>query len=208
MKNNHTFIIAEMAWAHDGSLDLARQIIKGASDARADAISVHITNMPAYMVRNYKSLAGQTLSEGREDVDIYGYQDKINIKDKDWGPLFRYARNLGLKVCAMTNDLASVALCQKLKPEMYAIHASCFLEEDLIREVGKQKKPVVLRIGGATLGEIEWVIRLLKEEGSGEIILLHGIQLYPTTIEDHHPVIGHSTSQCDSAGTKIFPNAG
>lgn len=185
-KHNHTFIIAEMAWAHEGSVDIAKTIIKGAADAGADAISVHITNMPAYMVQNYKSLSGQTLSEGREDVNIYNYQDKINIKDKDWGPLFSYARKFKLKVCAMTNDLPSLALCQKLKPEMYAIHASCFLEEDLIRSVGRQGNPVVLRIGGATLGEIEWVVHLLKEEGAGEIILLHGIQLYPTTIEGHH----------------------
>lgn len=181
-----TFIIAEMAWAHDGLPEKAKTIMKGAKEAGADAISVHITNMPAYMVKHYKSLAGKTLSEGREDFNIYAYQDAINIKDKDWPGLFSYAKKLGLAILAMPNDHPSIALCRKLKPDAHVIHASCFTDEDFVSAVGKEKKPVILRMGGATIGEIERTVRLLQHAGASEVVLLHGIQLYPTNIGDTH----------------------
>ncbi len=180
------FIIAEMAWSHDGSLGNAKKIIKGAAEAGADAVSFHVTSMKNYMVKDYGCAAGQTLSAGKEEEKIYDYLEKINLKNRDWEELFPYAKNLGLDICVMPNDFESFNFSKKLNPDNYVIASACFLEEDFIREVAKQKKPVILRIGGATLAEIEEVVNLIKKEGNNEIILLHGIQLYPTKLEDTH----------------------
>lgn len=184
--NHPVFIIAEMAWSHDGSLAKAKKIIKGTSDAGADAISVHITSIKDYMVKAYGSAAGQTLSAGKEQEIIYDYLERINLKDSHWEELFSYARSLGLAVCAMPNDIQSLRLCEKLNPDSYVIAATCFVEEDLVSEVAKQRKPVILRIGGASLGEVENTINIIKRQGTEDIILLHGIQLYPTKLEDTH----------------------
>jgi len=186
MKNNKTFIIAEMAWSHDGSLEKAKKIVKGASDAGADAISVHITSMPDYMVKSYGAKAGQTLSAGRESVSVYDYLVNINLKKDEWGKLFLYAKKCGLKVVVMPNDRPSLKFASTLKPDMYVIAAACFTEEDFVASVAKEKKPVILRIGGATLGEIEETIHTLKHNGASDITLLHGIQLYPTGVGDTH----------------------
>ena len=184
-EEHSVFIVAEMAWSHDGSVDKAKKIIKGAADAGADAISVHITCMEDYMVHGYKCLAGQTLSAGNEDVSIYNYLDKINLTDSAWKEIFPYARKHKIIICAMCNDIKSFEFCRdELKPEIYVISSACCLEYDLIREIAKEMKPVILRIGGLTLGEIEKVISLIKNEGNNEIILLHGIQMYPTKLED------------------------
>jgi len=178
------FIIAEMAWAHDGSLKKAKKIIKGAANAGANAISLHITNMEDYMVKDYGCSAGQTVSIGKEKLNIYKYLEKINLKDKEWKELISYAKGLGLTICVMPNDFKSLSLCKKIKPDMYVIAAACFVEEDFVIEIAKEKKPVILRIGGATLAEIKKVVSLVKKHGSKKIILLPGIQLYPTKTED------------------------
>ena len=180
------FVIAEMAWSHDGSLEKAKAIVKGTSDAGADAISIHVTSMKDYMVKAYGAAAGQTLSAGKEQEIVYDYLNRINLNNSDWKELFAYARSLGLAICAMTNDIKSLRLCEKLKPDAYVIATACFVEENLVSEIAKQKKPVILRIGGATLGEIENTINLINRLGTGDIMLLHGIQLYPTRIEDTH----------------------
>jgi sialic acid synthase SpsE len=182
--NQPAFVIAEMAWSHDGSIEKAKAIIKGASDAGADAISIHITSMKNYMVKDYGAAAGKAVSTGKEQEVIYNYLDRVNLKDNDWKELFSFARKVGLNICVMPNDLRSLEFSAGLKPDAYVIAAACFVEENLVIEVAKQKKPVILRIGGATLGEIERVIGLLRENGIEDIILLHGIQAYPTKIED------------------------
>lgn len=180
------FIIAEMAWSHDGSVDNAKKIIKGAAEAGADAISFHFTCLKDYMVKDYGCSAGQTLSAGKESEKIYDYLEKINLKNSDWEELFPYAKNLGLDICVMPNDFESFRLSKKLNPDIYVIASACFLEEDFIKEIAREKKPIILRIGGATLSEIERAVNLIKKEGNDEIVLLHGIQLYPTRVEDAH----------------------
>jgi len=178
------FIIAEMAWAHDGLVEKAKKIVKGAADAGADAISLHITSIKDYMVKDYGCSAGQTLSVGKRKENIYNYLDRINLKNSDWEELFSYAKSLGLVICVMPNDIQSLRLCEKLGADSYVIAAACFVEENLVSEVAKQKKPMILRIGGATLGEIESTVNLIREQGTEDMILLHGFQLYPTKIED------------------------
>jgi len=178
------FIIAEMAWSHDGSVNKAKRIIRGAARAGADAISFHITNMEDYMVKGYGCSASEILKNKKRKTTIYNYLDKINLKEKDWKKLFAFAKGLKLKICAMPNDKKSLKLCSKLNPQMYVLAAACFSEEDFIIEMAKKRKPVILRIGGATLSEIEKVINLIKKNGNSKIILLHGIQLYPTKIEN------------------------
>lgn len=185
-KSNKTFIIAEMAWAHDGSLEKAKKIAKAASDAGADAVGIHITSMPDYMVKRYGSNAGQTLSAGNESVCVYDYLVKINLKKEEWAAFFSYTKKLGLKIAVMPNDRPSLKFSSALKPDIYVIAAACFTEEDFVALVAKEKKPVVLRIGGATLGEIENTVRILQKGGATNITLLHGIQLYPTHVADTH----------------------
>jgi sialic acid synthase SpsE len=180
------FIIAEMAWSHDGSAAKAKAIIKGAAEAGADAISVHITSLPDYMVKDYGRAAKHTISVGKRKEDIYTYLDRLNLKSKDWQMLFAYARGLGLAICAMPNDMPSLVFCRELKPDAYVIAAACFAEERMVKEIAREKKPVILRIGGATLDEIKKVVNLIQKQGTTDIILLHGIQLYPTKIEDTH----------------------
>src|SRR3972149_6846738 len=141
------FVIAEMAWAHDGSLEKAKKIFLAASRAGADAISVHITSLEDYMVRDYGRQAKSTLSVGQRTEDVYDYLDRINIKKSWWKELFPYARSLGLAVCAMPNDIPSLKLCDELSPGSYVIAAACFAEERLVSEIAGRKKPVILRIG-------------------------------------------------------------
>ena len=69
MAEQPIYIIAEMAYSHDGSPDLARDIVAKAAAADADAISVHFTHMPDYMVRHYGAGPGR-VSASRRKTDI------------------------------------------------------------------------------------------------------------------------------------------
>ena len=179
-----TFIIGEMAWSHDGSLENAKKIIKGLADAKGDAISIHITHMEDYMTKIYLGSKGITVSGGETRSNIYDYLVKINLSENDWIDLYAYAKNLGLLTCAQCNDMQSLTFSKKVNPDLYVIPAACFAEEDFLVATAKTKKPIILRVGGATKEETKSAIRLLKNNGNSRILLLHGIQMYPTKIED------------------------
>lgn len=180
-----TFIIAEMAWSHDGSVKKAKKIIDAAADARADAICFHLTSMEDYMVPHYRTGKGR-VSAGKETIPIYEYLSNINLNKKDWKVLFSHAKKQGLLICVMCNDLPSVALGSELGADGYIISPASLCEEDLVKEVAGKKKPVFLRIGGANIAEVEKAIDWVRKTGNGDIVLIHGFQSYPTKIEDTH----------------------
>jgi len=177
------FIVAEMAWSHDGTVEKAKKIIKAAAEAKADDINFHITSLQDYMIPQYGSGRGR-VSAGKDAQHIYNYLKSINLDKKDWEELFIYAREQGLIISAMCNDVPSVEFASNLEPDIYVISSSCFSEEELVKRVAQKKKPIFLRVGGAYLGEIEKTIFLIKESGNDDIALIHGFQNYPTKLED------------------------
>jgi len=177
------FIIAEMAWSHDGKAENARRIIDAAVEAKADAVCFHITSMEDYMVPHYKTGKGR-VSAGKETRPIYEYLAEINLKEKDWAELFPYSKKKGLLMCTMCNDPPSVKLAAKLGTDAYVISPAALAEEDLVKETAKNGKAVLLRIGGALMEEVERVIRWIKQAGNEDIALIYGFQNYPTRLED------------------------
>ncbi len=178
-----TYVIAEMAYSHDGSRALAEAIVNAAADAGADAISIHITHMPDYMVRHYGSGPGR-VSAGKEERSIYEYLVEISLSFDDWRRVAETAGRRGLDVVVMANDAASLTFAQTLDPAAFVISAAAFEELDFIDRIGATGRPVYLRVGGATLGEIETVVERLRASGNERITLLYGHQNYPTKISD------------------------
>ena len=184
MNKERVTIVAEVAWAHDGSLDKAIRIMQAARDAGADAIGIHITDMATYMVPHYGSGEGR-VSAGKEHMKVFKYLQDINLSNDEWVKFAVAARATGIALCVMPNDHASLVFCESaIKPEFYVLTAAAFVESEFIVAVAQTGRPTLFRIGGATIGEIEACLMLFRSNGGGEPILLHGFQNYPTKLED------------------------
>lgn len=176
------FIIAEVAWAHDGDPAKAQRIVEGAAAAGADAISIHVTSLPDYMIASYGN-AG-TVSAGKPASAIYDYLEGINLKPEVIRSLSDAAKKAGLALCLMPNDVPSLALAREIGPDALVLSPACFVEEDFVDALASAGLPVILRIGGATLGEIESTVTRLRAGGATDLLLLHGFQTYPTHLEE------------------------
>lgn len=184
----NAYIIAEMAWSHTGSLERALEILEGAHRAGVDAISIHITDMPTYMVEGYKCIAGTTLSgSADQNTTIYNFLERINLTKEHWRIFDARAAELGIELVVMCNDRVSLEFSKHLKVRHYVLSASSFLEFDFIAEIVCLNPDIILRTGGATANEVERVLdRIFATEPKAKVCLLAGIQLYPTPIEELH----------------------
>ena len=188
---NKTYIIAEMAWSHTGSYDTAVELLKAAKDAGSDAIGIHITDMETYMTKDYRCIAGQTLSSrGEEDSDsenVYSYLDKINLNNSEWLKFNREAQKINFDIVAMCNDFNSFLFSKNMNIEKYVLAASLFHENELIKAIVEYNNNIIIRIGGASLKEIDEIIDFIfKVDENSRINLLAGIQLYPTPVDQLH----------------------
>lgn len=185
---NKTYVIAEMAWSHNGIFENALKMIEGAKTAGADAIGIHLTDLASYMTKNYKCLAGKTLStEAQDGVNIYEYLEKIHLTESEYAEICRFSHNIGLDIVAMCNDESSFNMSKDLGITKYVISAASFNEFELIEKIVRFNNDIILRIGGATLSEIDKVIEfILAVDKNSSINILAGIQLYPTPIDQLH----------------------
>jgi len=176
------FIVAETAWAHDGSKANAKRIIEGAAEAEADAVNIHITSLEDYMVPSYTGGVGKS-SSTTASKPLYEYLKSINLSFEDWAELTDLAKSHGLKLSVLCNDLKSLEFSSTLNPDLYTIHLSCLGEEELVKKAASKGRPVMLNIGGARLGEVEKALGWVQEGGAG-VAVMYGVQTYPTKIED------------------------
>lgn len=180
---NPTFIIAEMAWSHDGSFDNAKFIVEAAAAAKSDAICIHLTSMPDYMVKDY-SVTRCGASGAVNDEKLYDFLSKKNLSNTYWSEIIKRAKELGLAICVMCNDNASIDFALSEDVDAFVVPPASMNEASLLNRIAKSGKPVFLRIGGAYIDEIEFAIKHMSKFGTDRIALIYGFQIFPTPLDE------------------------
>lgn len=176
-------VIAEVAWAHDGSVDLGKVIIDGAAESGAAAINFHVTDLGDYMTPFYGAGPGR-VSGGQDIGNVYKYLEKINLTFSQISELVQHARSRKLAVSLMPNDFPSLRFCiEKARPDLITIHPSCIFDEAYVRAAAEPRTPLMLYTGGLKLGEIDSVVGWAASAGNESLILQYGFQTYPTPVE-------------------------
>lgn len=173
------FILAEMAWAHDGKRDLALAIADGAADAGANGLNIHLTDLGSYMVRDYGSGPGR-VSAGKDVKPVFDYLTEIALSPTDWEHVAGRVHDRGIALSTMCNDPRSLELADRLEPDVHLIAPGAIGDQDFIRAIASRGKPVIVSIGGSSLAEIEGTIALCRDAGAGGVIIQYGYQAYPT----------------------------
>lgn len=180
---NPIYVIAEMAWSHDGELQKAKTIVNAAINSKANAICFHLTSMEDYMVPDYGvPKSGASAAVGAKP--IYEFLKEKNLSNSDWKILFSQARDKQLDVLVMPNDEPSFNLAKKLGADGYVIAPATMGELEFLKKIATSGKPLFIRTGGATLQEIERTVKLTLNSGNKNVLLIHGFQSFPTDPKD------------------------
>ena len=167
--SRNTLVIAEMANAHDGNVEIAKKIIKASADGGANAVKVQ------------RILADEISVPG---YSYYEILKKCEMPIDEWKGLVEYAKDLGLMVFADVFGETSLADMEQFNLDAYEIHSSDITNSILIKKVAETGKPVFLYVGGASLDDAEYAVAKAKEYGATEIAIMHGFQNFPTKLED------------------------
>lgn len=161
-------IIAEIANAHQGNKVNALNLASAAFKANAHSVKFQIYFAYEFLSKKhkrYEHFKKQSFNQNQWDWIIKSLRRKYKKK-------FIYADVFGL-------DALKLAI--KLNLDGIKIHSSDLSNLELINHLKNYKKKIFISCGGSTLIEIYNVINFLPKKN---IILLHGFQSYPTSIED------------------------
>lgn len=178
------FIIAELSANHNGSLEVAKETIRAAKRAGADAIKLQ-TYTPDTMTLKVKKddflLKQDTIWDGRYLYDLY---EEASTPWEWHKELFELAAEEGLECFSSPFDATAVDFLEKLEVPAYKIASFEITDIPLIELVASKKKPVIISTGIAGKEDIELALDACRRKGNENIALLKCTSSYPAPIEE------------------------
>jgi pseudaminic acid synthase len=182
--NEKIFIIAELSANHGHDINIAKDTIKAAKEAGADAIKIQTYTADTLTIdcdNKYFKLESGTIWDGRTLYDLY------SEAYTPWGwqkELMEYAKSIGLIFFSTPFDKTAVDFLEELDVPVYKVASFEIMDIPLIEYIASKGKPMIMSTGVASLSDIEEAINACKRMGNHQIILLKCTSSYPAKIED------------------------
>ena len=192
-------IIAEAGVNHNGSLELAKQLVDAAKECGADIVKFQTAKLDALVSRFAEMAEYQKQNTGKEKPQKEMLKDLL-LSYEDFEELADYCRQTGIEFLSTPFDVDSIAFL-KDKVRFWKIPSGEITNYPYLVEIAKTGKPIVLSTGMSELEEIRSALELLKRFGAGAVTLLHCTTEYPTPYEDVN--LNAMTALRDRFGTEV-----
>ena len=178
--NNHKpFIIAEMSGNHNQSIERAFEIVDAAAAAGAHAIKLQTYTADTITMKGVFTINDKnSLWDGKELHDLY----KMAYTPWEWHQaIFERAKQKGILAFSSPFDETAVNFLESLNVPAYKIASFENTHHPLLIKVAQTGKPVILSTGVSSIADIDESVRVLRNAGCKELILLKCTSTYPAS---------------------------
>lgn len=174
------FVIAEIGINHNGSVDLAKELVDLAAKAGADAVKFQLRNMDAL----YRKTSGDlTQSEDLGPQYTMDLLSRFSLGADDLFTVFDHCRDRDIAVLCTPWDLPSVQSLVDYGIPGLKIASADLTNHELLRDAGSRGLPMILSTGMSREDEIRESAALMRSLGTG-FALLHCQSTYPAPYKD------------------------
>lgn len=179
------FVIAEAGVNHNGSIELAKQLIDVASEAGADAVKFQTFKAENLVSKHATKAAYQRETTDNEESQ-FDMIKRLELDVDRHKELMDYCNQKKIMFLSTPFDHDSIELLEKMGLEVFKIPSGEITNLPYLRHIGRLDKKVILSTGMADIGEIEDALDVLIEAGTKKknITVLHANTMYPTPMED------------------------
>ena len=179
----HIFIIAEAGDNHNGNLELAFQLVDKAAQAGADCVKFQTFVTEEVISKRAEKAEYQKESTGADESQ-YEMVKKLELAFDNFRQLQQYAKEKGLMFLSTPFDIPSVDFLNSIDIPCFKIPSGEITNLPYLIRIAQTGRDIILSTGMAEVEEIEAAVKALRENGAGEISLLHCNTEYPTPMED------------------------
>ncbi len=172
------FVVAEIGINHNGSLELAQQLIEGAAKAGCDAVKFQ-KRTPELCVPHDQWLVLRDTPWGR--MSYIEYKRRVEFGAQEYAQIAKQCADLGLMWFASCWDEPSVDFIQRFAPPCYKAASASLTDLPLLRAMRATGVPLMISTGMSTTEEITQAVATL---GQRELMIAHSTSTYPCPIDE------------------------
>lgn len=182
---NSVFIIAEAGVNHNGSLEMALQLVDVAADAGADAVKFQTFTADA-LVSKTALKADYQKQTTNADESQYAMLKRLELSKEDHLAIIKRCQTRQIQFLSTPFDLSSIALLHTLGMTTYKVPSGELTNLPYLRQVATVAQQVILSTGMANLAEVEGALQVLLATGlrRDQVIILHATTEYPCPIDE------------------------
>lgn len=177
-ENQPVYIIAEIGINHNGSLEDAKKLIDGAVFAGCDAVKFQ-KRTPELCVPEEQWNIERDTPWGR--MTYLEYRHKVEFGFSEYELIDQYCQEKGIQWFASAWDTESVKFLEEFDPIMYKVSSASITDEELLREIKKTERPVIISTGMSSLMEIDKAVDRLTRR---QLMIAQSTSTYPCELNE------------------------
>ena len=178
-RNSKPLIIAEISANHCGSKKKFLKHILAAKKCGADLVKIQ-TYQPDDMLVNKNFVIKKGLWKNNNLWHLY---QKAHTPYEWHFDAFKLAKKNDIELFSTPFSIKSLNFLKKFKPNLYKISSFELTDYNLVNEIAKLKKPIILSTGLANIKEIKNALKIIKK-WHNKVILMYCVSSYPTKLEE------------------------
>lgn len=174
----NTFIIAEIAQAHDGSLGILHSYIDALSKTGVNAVKfqTHIAEAESSTFEPFR------IKFSYVDNTRFDYWKRMSFSLQQWKEIKKHCDEVGLEFMSSPFSIAAVNLLENIDIQRYKVGSGEVSNLLMLEKICKTKKPIILSSGLSSLTELDDAVNLVRSYGN-PLSILQCTTSYPTLPE-------------------------
>ena len=187
LKNNRnmkkTYIIAEAGVNHNGSIELALELINKAKEVGADCVKFQTFKAESIVTKESPKANYQLLVTDKNESQ-YDMLKKLELRMNDYSILIERCKTIGIDFLSTPYNIEDAELLNSLNVEGFKIASGQLTETYFLKQVARMKKKMIISTGMANMAEVFLAVEAIRSEGNNDIVVLQCTTNYPSRIED------------------------
>ena len=183
---SHTLIIAEAGVNHNGSIELAKQLVDKAVEAGVDYIKFQTFKASKLVTKTAKQAEYQQKNIGKEGDSQFQMLKKLELTPEDHEILIAYCKEKGIKFFSTAFDFDSIEYLHSLNLGLWKIPSGEVTNYPFLKRIAQFNEKTILSTGMCEIEDVRAAVNALYKNGLSKenLILLHCNTEYPTPFED------------------------
>jgi len=167
------YIVAEIGVNHNGSVEIAKELIKQARHAGVDAVKFQKRTPELCVPKDQWDIMRET---PWGYVNYIEYRRKMEFHHQEYAEIDRYCKELGIPWFASVWDEPSIEFMEDFQPICYKVPSASLTDHNLLRCLRKTGRPVILSTGMSRMDQIRESVSLLDMD---KLLIAHATSTYP-----------------------------